>query len=145
MDSKADKRNVVGEGQGLHVVAKPIGPTCNLNCEYCFYLEKQALFAADERYRMSDKLLCAFVTNYITSQPTPVVEFVWQGGEPTLLGIDFFRRIIELQKPFKGQKIISNSLQTNGTVYEKDPGPKTEGIVKGMMLYNPDRTWRRAQ
>jgi uncharacterized protein len=116
MDSKADKRNVVGEGQGLHVVAKPIGPTCNLNCEYCFYLEKQALFATDEKYRMPDKVLSTFITNYITSQPTPLVEFVWQGGEPTLLGIDFFKRVIDLQKPFVKRKTITNSLQTNGTL-----------------------------
>ena len=102
--------------QGIHVVSKPIGPVCNLNCEYCFYLEKQALFGTDEKYRMSDDVLSAFITNYITSQPTPVVEFVWQGGEPTLLGIDFFRRVIELQKPFSGAKTISNSLQTNGTL-----------------------------
>ncbi len=102
--------------QGIHVVAKPIGPVCNLNCEYCFYLEKQALFATNEKYRMPDKVLSAFITNYITSQPTPVVEFVWQGGEPTLLGIDFFKRVIELQKPFSGQKTITNSLQTNGTL-----------------------------
>ena len=100
--------------QGIHVVAKPIGPLCNLNCEYCFYLEKHALFSAGEQYRMSDDVLSAFITNYITSQPTPIVEFVWQGGEPTLLGIDFFKRVIELQKPFAGQKTITNSLQTNG-------------------------------
>jgi uncharacterized protein len=106
----------VSAGQGIHVVAKPIGPVCNLNCEYCFYLEKQALFATDEKYRMSDKVLSAFITNYITSQPTPVVEFVWQGGEPTLLGLDFFKRVIELQKPFVKRKTISNSLQTNGTL-----------------------------
>ena len=61
-------------------------------------------------------MLAAFITNYITSQPTPVVEFVWQGGEPTLLGIDFFKRVIELQKPFVGKKTITNSLQTNGTL-----------------------------
>ncbi len=103
-------------GQGIHVVAKPIGPVCNLNCEYCFYLEKQGLFAADEQYRMSEKVLSAFITNYITSQPTPFVEFVWQGGEPTLLGIDFFKRVIELQKQFSGAKTITNSLQTNGTL-----------------------------
>jgi uncharacterized protein len=89
---------------------------CNLNCEYCFYLEKQALFAADEKYRMSDKVLSAFIANYIASQPTPIVEFVWQGGEPTLLGIDFFKRVIELQKPFAAKKTITNSLQTNGTL-----------------------------
>jgi len=102
--------------QGIHVVAKPIGPVCNLNCAYCFYLEKQALFGVDEKYRMSDDMLSAFITNYITSQPTPVVEFVWQGGEPTLLGIDFFKRVVELQKPFAGTKTITNSLQTNGTM-----------------------------
>jgi uncharacterized protein len=103
-------------GQGIHVVAKPIGPLCNLNCKYCFYLEKQALFGAGEQYRMPDEVLSAFITNYITSQPTPVVEFVWQGGEPTLLGIDFFRRVIELQRQFSGVKTITNSLQTNGTL-----------------------------
>jgi len=101
---------------GLHVVAKPIGPACNLDCEYCFYLEKQALFAAGEKYRMSDKILSAFITHYITSQTTPVVEFVWQGGEPTLLGIDFFKRVIDLQEQFSGVKTITNSLQTNGTL-----------------------------
>ena len=102
--------------QGIHVVAKPIGPVCNLNCEYCFYLEKQALFASHENYRMSDEVLSGLITNYIVNQPTPVVEFVWQGGEPTLLGIDFFQKVIELQRPFAQQKAIMNSLQTNGTL-----------------------------
>jgi uncharacterized protein len=106
--------------QGIHVVAKPIGPLCNLNCEYCFYLEKQALFGPGEKYRMSDKVLSAFITNYITSQPTPVVEFVWQGGEPTLLGIDFFKKVVDLQKPFVKSKTITNSLQTNGTLLDDE-------------------------
>ena len=101
---------------GIHVVAKPIGPACNLRCEYCFYLEKQALFSPGETWRMPDRVLSAFITGYIASQPTPVVEFVWQGGEPTLLGIDFFRRVVELQKPFAKDKTITNSLQTNGTL-----------------------------
>ena len=102
--------------QGLHVVAKPIGPACNLSCEYCFYLEKQALYGAGEDYRMSDEVLAAFIRNYLTTQPTPIVEFVWQGGEPTLLGIDFFKRVIELQQSFAGTKTITNALQTNGTL-----------------------------
>jgi uncharacterized protein len=106
--------------QGIHVVAKPIGPLCNLNCEYCFYLEKQALFKPDEKYRMTDDVLRAFIANYITSQPTPLVDFVWQGGEPTILGIDFFKRVIELQKPFSGTKTITNSLQTNGTLLTEE-------------------------
>ena len=100
--------------QGIHVVVKPIGPVCNLNCEYCFYLEKQALFGPGEQYRMPDRVLCAFIANYISSQATPVVEFVWQGGEPTLLGIEFFKRVVNLQKPFLKKKTITNSLQTNG-------------------------------
>jgi len=106
--------------QGIHVIAKPIGPACNLNCEYCFYLEKQALFGPGEQYRMSDDVLSAFITKYITSQPTPLVEFVWQGGEPTLLGLDFFKRVVELQKPYSKNKTIKNSLQTNGTMLTGD-------------------------
>ncbi len=116
-DARNDIR-IKNEGSplGLHVVAKPIGPACNLDCEYCFYIEKQALFAAGEQHRMQNRVLSAFIASYISSQPTPVVEFVWQGGEPTLLGIDFFRRVVELQKPFTKNKTITNSLQTNGTL-----------------------------
>jgi sulfatase maturation enzyme AslB (radical SAM superfamily) len=77
-------------GQGIHVVTKPIGPACNLNCEYCFYLEKQALFSQGGQYRMPDDVLSAFITNYITSQPTSIVEFVWQGGEPILYWVWIF-------------------------------------------------------
>jgi len=101
---------------GLHIMAKPIGPQCNLNCEYCFYLEKKTLFGGNEDFRMSDQVLESYIKRYITSQPTPDVEFVWQGGEPTLLGLDFFERVVELQKPYMGLKTIANSLQTNGTL-----------------------------
>jgi uncharacterized protein len=65
---------------------------------------------------MSDEVLSAFITNYVSSQPTPEVAFVWQGGEPTLLGLDFFKRVVQLQKPFARVKTISNALQTNGTL-----------------------------
>jgi uncharacterized protein len=106
--------------QGIHVVAKPIGPACNLDCAYCFYLEKQALYRAGEDYRMPDEVLSTFIRKYVEAQPTPVVEFVWQGGEPTLLGVDFFRRVIELQAPFADCKTITNSLQTNGTLLDDE-------------------------
>jgi uncharacterized protein len=126
-------------GQGIHVVAKPIGPPCNLNCEYCFYLEKQALFGEGEQYRMSNDVLRVFVTNYIASQPTPVVEFVWQGGEPTLLGVDFFKRVVEFQKPFAGTKTITNSLQTNGTLLTDEWGRflKKHNFMVGISLDGP--------
>jgi uncharacterized protein len=103
-------------GPGIHVVAKPAGPTCNLSCEYCFYLEKQALFGEPKACRMTDQILTAFITNYVASQPTPVVDFVWQGGEPTLLGVGFFERVIAIQKRFAKIKTITNCLQTNGTL-----------------------------
>ncbi len=105
--------------QGLHIVAKPIGPTCNLDCAYCFYLEKQTLYGAGEYFRMPDEVLAAFIKGYVEAQPTPLVEFVWQGGEPTLLGIDFFRRVVELQRPYAQGKTITNSLQTNGTLLDE--------------------------
>jgi len=101
---------------GHHVVAKPVGPLCNLDCDYCFYLEKQSLHGKTTDCRMSDEVLGTFIRKYIESQPTPVVEFVWQGGEPTLLGVDFFRRVVALQAPYARQKTITNSLQTNGTL-----------------------------
>ncbi|HEY9199744.1 MAG TPA: anaerobic sulfatase maturase [Gammaproteobacteria bacterium] len=97
----------------MHVLAKPIGPVCDIKCDYCFYLEKRALFAKDEHYRMPDDVLAAYIRQYVESQSTPVVEFVWHGGEPTLLGIDFFRRVIALQQPYRARKEIRNTLQTN--------------------------------
>lgn len=69
--------------QGLHVVAKPIGPACNLACDYCFYLEKQALFDAGGQYRMTDRVLSAFIAGYISSQPAPVVEPAGEGAPST--------------------------------------------------------------
>jgi uncharacterized protein len=106
--------------QGIHMMAKPIGPACNLNCEYCFYLEKNSLFPKGESFRMPDEVLAAYITKYIISQPTPEVEFVWHGGEPTLLKLDFFKRVIELQAPFAGGKKITNNLQTNGTLLDDE-------------------------
>jgi uncharacterized protein len=99
--------------KGMHVLAKPIGPVCDIKCDYCFYLEKRALFGSSEQYRMPDEVLAAYIRQYVEAQPTPVVEFVWHGGEPTLLGIDFFRRVVELQQPYRANKEIRNTLQTN--------------------------------
>ena len=110
-----------GSAAGIHVVAKPIGPMCNLDCEYCFYLEKKALFRCRRAVPHDGPVLAPSSVGYIDSQPTPVVEFVWQGGEPTLLGIDFFRRVIELQKPYmRGRRPFTNSLQTNGTLLDDE-------------------------
>ena len=106
---------------GLHVVVKPIGPMCNLCCRYCFYLEKESLYGATESWRMTDETLEAFIRQYIEAQPatTKDINFTFQGGEPTLMGLDFFRRAVELeQKYLPPGKTASNSLQTNGILLD---------------------------
>lgn len=99
-----------------HVMIKGIGPLCNLDCTYCYYLEKTSLFPKDEVYRMEEGLLETFVKRYIRSHPGPNVIFPWHGGEPTLLGLDFFRKAVEYQKKYlpEGWNCI-NVPQTNGT------------------------------
>lgn len=99
------------------VMAKPVGPICNLSCHYCYYLHKTSLFPRGERYRMSDEVLEAYVRGFIETSQGPLVHFVWHGGEPTLAGIDFYRRAVELQRRFLPQGwSCLNSLQTNGTL-----------------------------
>lgn len=105
----------VPQHRSFHVMAKPVGPLCNLDCAYCFYLEKAGLFPEDERFRMCDDVLEAFVRKYVQAQTGPEVEFAWQGGEPTLAGLDFFRKAVALQKLHAGGRPVRNALQTNGT------------------------------
>lgn len=104
------------------VMAKPIGPACNLRCKYCFYLEKDALFADGESYRMSDQVLETFIRKYIEAAPSNEVDFHWQGGEPTLMGVEFFRKAMQLQRRHANGKRITNTLQTNGTLLNDDWG-----------------------
>ncbi len=106
----------------FHVLVKPIGPLCNLDCEYCFYLKKTDMFKGS-KFRMSDDLLELHIRRYIETQPqgTNEIAFAWQGGEPTLLGIDFFRKVIELQDRYrKTGTTISNGFQTNGTRLDRN-------------------------
>ena len=102
------------------VVVKPIGPVCNLACDYCFYLSKTELYPEQKDFRMTDETLELFIKQYIASQPGPVVHFAWQGGEPTLLGLDFFAKAVVLQKKYlpegwRGE----NAIQTNGTLLDE--------------------------
>lgn len=102
------------------LMAKPIGPICNLDCAYCYYLEKEKMYPRNENFRMSDEVLETFVRQYIESQPSNEVTFVWQGGEPTLLGLEFFHKAVALQQHHRGHKTISNALQTNGTLLDDE-------------------------
>lgn len=97
------------------VMIKPAGPLCNLNCTYCYYLEKKKMFKGGNDFRLSEELLENFIRQYIAAVQIPVVTFVWQGGEPTLLGIDYFRKVVELQRKYSNGKTIENAFQTNGT------------------------------
>jgi uncharacterized protein len=104
--------------QGFNVIVKPAGPVCNLNCRYCFYTEKEALFDPNHNCRMNYEVLEIFIEKYIKSQPLSEVLFVWQGGEPTLMGLDFYRKAVRLQNKYANGKQIINSLQTNGTMLD---------------------------
>ena len=103
---------------GFHVMAKPTGPICNLDCRYCFYLEKERLYPGTSGWAMPHTVLEAFVRDYIAAQDIPVVTFAWQGGEPTLLGLDFFRRVVELQRRYADGRRIENAIQTNGILVD---------------------------
>lgn len=102
--------------RAYHVMTKPIGPLCNLDCKYCFYLEKEKLFPSNENFRMTDQVLEEYIKQYIEGQSVPEISFAWQGGEPTLMGVNFFRKVVELQKKYAGGRAITNALQTNGTL-----------------------------
>lgn len=111
----------------FHVMTKPIGPICNLDCRYCFYLEKEDLYEQERRkerpsWQMPDDVLESYIRQYIEGQDIPEISFAWQGGEPTLLGVRFFRRVVELQDKYAqitGKKVV-NALQTNGTLLDDE-------------------------
>ena len=102
--------------QRIHVLAKPTGSTCNLNCSYCFYLQKEQLYPGS-RFRMSDEVLESYISQLIECHRTDTVTVAWQGGEPTLMGVDFYRRAIALQEKYRRPGMrFENTLQTNGTL-----------------------------
>lgn len=99
----------------FQVMLKPRGPICNLDCRYCYYLSKEQLYP-DSAFRMTDALLETYTRQYIEAQPSPEVTFAWQGGEPTLMGLDFFRKAVAYQQQYARPGMrIHNALQTNGT------------------------------
>ncbi len=103
----------------FHIMAKPIGPECNLDCSYCYYTEKAALYPPRTQFRMTDAVLETYIKDYIAASALPEIMFFWQGGEPTLLGLDFFERVVELQNKYKLEnQTVTNSLQTNGTLID---------------------------
>jgi len=100
----------------FHVLTKPTGALCNLDCKYCFFLSKERLYPGS-RFRMSDEVLAAYIRQVIEGQSGPQVSIAFQGGEPTLMGLDFFRRAVSLAQQYaRPGAQIEYSLQTNGTL-----------------------------
>ncbi|PEE35586.1 anaerobic sulfatase maturase [Bacillus pseudomycoides] len=106
----------MGRCNSFHILVKPTGPICNLDCKYCYYTEKEIYFPNEHSFRMSDSVLESYIKQYIASQDTQEIVFAWQGGEPTLMGLDFFHKAISLQKKYADGKQITNTIQTNGTL-----------------------------
>ena len=114
---------VPGAPVAFHVMAKPTGAICNLDCEYCFFLSKEMLYPGS-RFRMAEELQETYIRQLLEGhERAPEVVVAWQGGEPTIMGLEFFRRSIELQRRYAkpGQRIL-NTLQTNGTLLNDDWG-----------------------
>lgn len=101
-------------------MAKPVGPLCNLDCRYCFYLDKASLYPGTQDWAMSDTVLERHIGQTIAANQVPEVEFAWQGGEPTLLGVGFFRKALAMQRRHAQGKRIRNALQTNGTLLDEE-------------------------
>ena len=100
----------------LYVMLKPAGALCNLHCRYCYYLEKQQLYPAEEHPLLSEELLELFTRQYIEAQTMPQVLFTWHGGEALMRPISFYRKALELQRRYAHGRQIDNCLQTNGTL-----------------------------
>ena len=110
-----------GPQPAYHLLAKPAGAACNLGCQYCFFLSKENLYPARESPLMTDALLETYIRQLMQSSPGPQVEVAWQGGEPMLRGLDFFRRSVELANKYRQpHQRIQHTIQTNGTLIDDE-------------------------
>ena len=126
--------------RSFQVFVKPAGAACNLACRYCYYLEKDGLHPRGQPRRMSDDLLESYIIQHIEASPDEVIRFSWHGGEPTVLGLDYFRKIVDLQRTHapRGRKIV-NGMQTNGTLLDEEWGRflAETGFSVGLSLDGP--------
>jgi uncharacterized protein len=125
----------------FQVFIKPIGPICNLDCHYCYYLKKECLYPKNEKFQMPNKILENYIVQHINASPESEIKFSWHGGEPTLLGLNYFRKIMTLQRKYKPLKRkIFNGIQTNGTLLDEDWCRffAREGFAVGLSLDGPN-------
>jgi len=123
----------------FHLMAKPVGPRCNMACRYCFYTEKTTLFGRHGETRMSDAVLEAYIRAVAEATDGPELAYAWQGGEPTLAGLDFFRRAVALQTRYADGRRVTNALQTNGLVLDDEwcEFLAENGFLVGLSLDGP--------
>jgi uncharacterized protein len=124
----------------FQIFAKPAGPICNLDCHYCYYLKKKQLYPEGESFFMPDDILEQYIIQHIDACPESVIRFSWHGGEPTVLGLDYFRKIVSLQKKHKPpNRRIANGIQTNGTLLDDEwcRFLGNEGFAVGLSLDGP--------
>jgi uncharacterized protein len=130
-----------GDYYAFHTMIKPSGAQCNQDCAYCFYLHKEDLLRQGKVPRMSESLLEAHIRQYLAAQTGPVAVFTWQGGEPTLMGLDFFHRVVELQARYTraGQR-VENDLQTNGALLTAEwcTFLKQHDFIVGLSIDGPE-------
>jgi uncharacterized protein len=123
----------------FHLLAKPTGAICNLDCKYCFFLSKEMLYPGS-RFRMAEAIHEMYIQQLLESHQTPEVHIAWQGGEPTLMGLDFFKRSVELAEKYKkpGQTIV-HTMQTNGTQLDDEWGVflKAHNFLVGLSVDGP--------
>jgi uncharacterized protein len=131
---------VVEASREFQVFAKPAGSICNLDCHYCYYLKKEHLYPKGESFRMPDSILEEYIIQHIDASPGSVITFSWHGGEPTILGLDYFRTIVALQRKHQPpNRRITNGMQTNGTLLDEDwcRFLAAEGFAVGLSLDGP--------
>lgn len=109
------------KARDFQVFVKPAGPRCNQDCRYCYYLKKGELYPKEEHFAMPDIVLEEYIVQHIDACADPVVRFSWHGGEPTILGLDYFRRVVAIQRKYQpAGQIMVNGMQTNGTLLDED-------------------------
>ena len=124
--------------RAFNIMMKPAGSLCNLGCAYCYYLDKAEIYGGREP-RMSLEMLETAVRGYIEANDVPEVTFIWHGGEPMVLGLDFYRKAMEFQQRYAGGKTIRNTLQTNGTLITREWARffREHGFLLGVSLDGP--------
>ena len=109
----------MGRAPAFGTMVKPIGSACNLDCHYCYYRDKSEIYA-NSMPRMSEEMLETYIRQYIQGASQQNISFCWHGGEPLMAGLPFFRKAMELQKKYAGDKVIENTLQTNGILVNEE-------------------------